>query len=431
MSAADGAGSLPIEHQQGAVFATIFGSFLVRLAGAATGVMLGIFLARLHRSGTAETSAMALGLLMGAFYLSELVGAPICGFLVDRKGVRLFLLAGPILGVLAEFLFAGRFHLSGLLTARLLQGLTTALTIPAALAFLSELTEAESTRASAAGRGVIMGWFEVGSIGGLAAGNIVGGFLWEGLRQDGFLPLAVLYGVAALLFVVINPATRPRKNHSLAASLAGLREAIDLVPCWLAVNAAAGLWFGHAAYQLSGANPRPHQQLTVGFSGAMIGIIFGVYTLLFAFGTIGWGSVLGRFPVGRAMRVGALGLLFAMVSLLGINHAPSFRSESFWLFVLLGILALAAETAFTPAALTMLASRSDGSRGGRGAVMGVYSTLLGGGQLLGVLIGGLVASYQGVDGMIAATLVLAVIGLVTIPRDRAEEVKDWGLGVGG
>jgi len=391
--------------------------------------MLGIFLARLHRVGVPGTSAMAVGLLMGAFYLSELIGAPICGFLVDRRGVRFFLLAGPILGVLAEVLFAGPVHLLGFTAARSLQGLTTAFTIPAALAFLSELTEVKPSAASDHGRGLAMGWFEVGSIGGLAAGNVVGGYLWQDLDRAGFLPLAILYAVAAVLFVVVKPVTRRSTGRSLAESLAGLRHALDLVPCWLAVNAAAGLWFGHAAYQLSGAHPRLHQQLTAGFSGSTIGIIFGIYALLFAVGTIGWGALLGFVPLTRAMRIGSIGLLFAAISLLGINHAPSLHGNTFWIFVLLGVLALGAETAFTPAALTLLAARSDGAVEGRGAVMGVYSMLLGGGQLLGVLIGSVVAGAHGVDGMIAATLVLGVIGLLTIPADnRSTRVAMVGIG---
>jgi hypothetical protein len=128
------AGTLEDSHSRPFLVATIAGSFLVRLGGAATGVMLGLMLAHLHRTGAAQSSAMAASLLFGVFYLSELLGAPIAGFLIDRRGVRALLLAGPILGIAAEALFATPTHLGLLTVARLLQGLTTACTIPAALA---------------------------------------------------------------------------------------------------------------------------------------------------------------------------------------------------------------------------------------------------------------------------------------------------------
>lgn len=399
-----------------AIIATIFASFLVRLSGAATGVMLGLLLANLHRAGDRQSSAMAVGLLMGAFYLSELLGAPIIGFLVDRKGARLFLLAGPLLGLAAEALFAGPFRFPGLILARMLQGLTTACTVPAALAFLSEITLNREREEANGHRGQTMGWFEVGSIGGLAAGNMAGGFLWDGLQRVGFWPLAAIYALAAVIFVIIRADSRKAGPHAPSASLAGLRQAIDLIPCWLAINAAAGLWFGHAAYQFSGANPRLDQLLTTGFSGTTIGVIFGVYALLFAVGTIGWGALLGRVAIPRAMRIGTVGLLLSAAALAGINHGDSFEGALFWFWMVLGVIGVAGATAFTPAALTLLAARSDRVREGRGAVMGVYSMLLGGGQLLGVIVGGAVATAYGVDGMIIATAVLGVIGFASIPR---------------
>lgn len=416
---------LPAAWQILAIVATIFGSFLVRLSGAATGVMLGLLLSNLHRAGAGQSSAMAVGLLMGAFYLSELLGAPIIGFLVDRKGARLFLLAGPLLGLAAEVLFAGPFRFPGLILARALQGLTTACTVPAALAFLSEITlnregEREREREQANGhRGQIMGWFEVGSIGGLAAGNMAGGFLWDGLHRMGFWPLAAIYALAAAIFVIIRADSRKAGTDARPASLAGLRQAIDLVPCWLAMNAAAGLWFGHAAYQFSGANPRLNQLLTSGFSGTTIGMIFGGYALLFAAGTILWGALLARVAIPRAMRVGTIGLLLSAAALAGINHGSSFSGGLFWFWMVLGVFGVAGATAFTPAALTLLAARSDRVREGRGAVMGVYSMLLGGGQLLGVILGGAVATAYGVDGMILATATLGIIGLASIPHGEA------------
>jgi MFS family permease len=396
----------------------VAGSFLVRLSGAATGVMLGFFMADLHRSGAGQSSARVVGLLSAAFYLSELIGAPIAGFLIDRRGFRPFLLAGPAFGVAAEVLIASPSHLAVLTIARLLQGLTTACTIPAALAFLSDATAKETSS-----RGRIMGFFEVASIGGLAAGYVVGGLVWDGLHRPGFWILASIYAFAVAIFVVIKASERERVGRPIAESFAAIRQVTGLAPSWLALNAAAGLWFGQAAYQFSGPHPMLHQQLTHPMPVRDIGIIFGVYTLLFAIGTIGWGWALARVPWGFALRVGVLGLIATAIAILGVNHADEIGSWATVAFVGVAILALAAQTAFTPAALTMLAGRSDSVRHGRGAVMGVYSMLLAGGQLIGSVVGALVAEQWGIDGMIGATIVLGLVALATIPRAGSGETE--------
>lgn len=393
------------------VTATIVGSFLVRLGGAATGVMLGLLLSSMHRRGMAYSSAMVVSLLMASFYLSELVGAPVAGLLIDRRGLRPLLIGGPIFGVVATVLIAIPSHVLLLTAARLLQGLTTACTVPAALAFLSD-----DRQVGEGSRGRIMGFFEAGSIGGLAIGYTLGGLLWDLLHRDGFWDVIVVYGIAVGLFAFVKATGASKVKRPPSATWRAVRRTGDLVPAWLALSAAAGLWFGQAAYQLSGAHPRAEQLLTHGLSGSTIGVIFGAYTLLFASGTIGWGYFIGRLSTTTAMRLGTLGVVASSIALLGLNHARGFAGLLFVASLALGVVSLAVETAFTPAALTLLASRSDTVPEGRGAVMGVYSMLLGAGQLIGAALGGLFAMPWGVDGLVFATLILGAIGLCTVPQ---------------
>src|SRR5579875_3027435 len=237
--------------------ATILGSFLVRAAGAATGVMLGFMLANIYRRGGGESSPMAISLLMITFNASELIGAPLAGLLIDRLGLRPLLLAGPILGIIAEIFFFAPSRLGLLAVARLVQGLTTACTVPAALAFLSDTSHRIGER------GRIMGFFEVGSIGGLAVGYTVGGVLWDHLHRDGFFDLLLIYLVGLAMFALVRGRPkRPKQLHGF--DWQAIKHAADLMPSWLALNAAAGIWFGQAAYQFSGAHPRPDQLLSFG-----------------------------------------------------------------------------------------------------------------------------------------------------------------------
>ena len=394
----------------GSLLSAVLGSFFVRLGGAATGVMLGFFFAGLHRAGLGQSSEMALSFLTAVFYLSELVGSPICGFLVDRRGARFVLLAGPILGIISEVFLATPSHFAVLGVARLIQGLTAAFTVPAALAYLSDATQHHP-----AGRGRIMGLFEVGSIGGIAVGYALGGYLWHWLHRPGFWLLAGLYTIAIGLFVFVRSDKRTTASPSPTASFRAIGRAVDLMPSWLAINAAAGIWFGQAAYQLSGGHTRESQLLTIGLSDVTIGTVFGIYVLLFAIGTIGWGLSLNRVGLTLPLRLGPVGMLIGAAALFEINHGVQFSGMEFGLWLAVGVVGVGVETAFTPAALTLLAARSDVVSSGRGAVMGVYAMLLAGGQLAGTLVGGVAAAALGVDGMIIATVVVAIIGYLTLP----------------
>jgi MFS family permease len=401
----------------GSLLAAILGSFFVRIGGAASGVMLGLFMAGQHRAGIAGSSALVVGLLTAAFYLSELLGSPICGFIVDRRGVRSVLLAGPVLGVVAAALCAVPSHVLLLSVARLVQGLSAALTVPAALAFLSDATQGHLNT-----RGKIMGFFEVTSIGGIAVGYALGGYLWHWLHRPGFWILASLYTVAVSLFVFIRAERMGKSARVPSTSFRAIGHAVDLMPSWLALSAAAGLWFGQAAFQLSGGHTRPNQLLTVGLSDTTIGMIFGVYTLLFAMGTVSWGFALNRTRLAFPMRLGPLGMIVGALALFEINHASTMGGTWFFSWLVVGIVGIAIETAYTPAALTLLAARSDVVRSGRGAVMGVYAMLLAGGQLAGALLGGIAAQEYGVDGLIGVTVVLAVLGFLTLPTLAAERI---------
>jgi predicted MFS family arabinose efflux permease len=75
----------------------------------------------------------------------------------------------------------------------------------------------------------------------------------------------------------------------------------------------------------------------------------------------------------------------------------------------------------TPAALGLLADMSERFPSDRGAIMGLYSVFLALGQIIGSLIGGIAADWQGIDGMFIATLVLLGIAVVPLSQLRTQE----------
>jgi hypothetical protein len=76
------------------------------------------------------------------------------------------------------------------------------------------------------------------------------------------------------------------------------------------------------------------------------------------------------------------------------------------------------ESGFTPAALSLLAA-AVGPRAGRGAAMGVYSFLLSLGALAGSAIAALVGRWAAIDGLIYATVALALAAVVLLRQLRS------------
>ncbi len=77
------------------------------------------------------------------------------------------------------------------------------------------------------------------------------------------------------------------------------------------------------------------------------------------------------------------------------------------------------ESGFTPVALAHLADIAERHDASRGAALGLYSLLLGLGQLLGNVIGAPFAAKWQMDGVLVLTGILAVVALGAVRLTRA------------
>jgi predicted MFS family arabinose efflux permease len=82
--------------------------------------------------------------------------------------------------------------------------------------------------------------------------------------------------------------------------------------------------------------------------------------------------------------------------------------------------AVLVDSGFTPAAFAHLADLTDVHTESRGGAMGLYSLLLGPGQLIGAGIGARFAARWQMDGVLCATALLAAASLVGVGRMGAE-----------
>lgn len=263
---------------------------------------------------TAENgrSAVASGLLMGAFGFARLLSNLPAGVLVDRVGLRTAALLG--LGVL----FAGSllaiaplgFHV--LMAAIAIQGAGSALFSTAAMTALV-------MKAGPERRGAAMSWFQSSLLLAFAVGPLVGGLLVGPLGAHvPFMAQAVL-AVAAVAAVRLLPAAAPAPATSGPGQPVAAPASSLIGPALV-----AGAVMGFAAFFArigAGWTVIPNVGLTtLGLTPGMIGAIVGVGTAanlavmpLSAAGIDRWGA-------GRTL---AAATVATLVSLVGMAIAPT------------------------------------------------------------------------------------------------------------
>jgi MFS family permease len=193
------------------------------------------------------------------------------------------------------------------------------------------------------------------------------------------------------------------------------------MPTWLAINAILGLWALQAPLLLKGNVHDEGQFLMKGISATSIGIGEAVFAVFFGVGLLFWGLVYARFRRTTMLMYGVGAFAVLTLDILLINHFGGVSNDVLYPLVGLGLVALFVLSGATPAALGLLADVSEGFEEDRSAIMGLYSVFLGLGQVIGAVIGGLAATWRGIDGLVVATVILLAIGFAALLNLRHRE----------
>ncbi len=418
------------EHLNGSLITAIVVGFLLRCASGATGVLLGFYLNRVVSGADQAINPGVIAGLTTAFFVVELLLAPVFGSWSDSIGRKPFLLAGPIIAGLAVQLHPLTTFLWVITIGRLLEGLATSATTPGTLGFLSDMTSGHPAL-----RGRVMGLYELGSLVGIGLGPVVGGRLWDFLKEDGLHWIALLDFLAAVLVLLFIRESRPAHAPAAPAaeagtvteaatvtrtpgwgerlrsyrSLLGLRRLWQFAPAWIAINGVVGLWFNHVTPLLSRGYRSPTQLLQGGWTGAEVSNLFIIFGLSLMVGIYFWSHFYARLRKTNIMLMSIGGALALCVVLFVINMQLLPPPLGTWGLVPLVVVAIFFESAFTPVALAYLADVTEGQVRNRGAVMGLYSVFLALGQVLGATIGVPFIDLFGFNGLLLATVLLVVV----------------------
>ena len=412
--------------------AVLAGTFTLRFSTGLTGAMYSLYLADLAKHGGQEVGAEVVGLFAALFFVSELALSPLFGILSDRLGHHRVMLYGPMFGGVAAILTGLTVSLPILGATRLLEGASTAASVPSILGFIALATAgSEVLRGKAAAR------FEGATLAGLGVGFIVAPKLFEAIGPTAFFLNAGVYAISFLIYR-LGVSDPEGEREAVASAHVGLRRYVHLVrsahvlllaPTWIAVNASIGLWFSQSLFQFSKRNPKfPEQQLMRGFDANQITVAAIVIAIVFGIGLLYWGNRFKNLRRTTIILYGIVGGAVLVVAGLVVNHAgdlPAVVPIGGALLAGGGLFVLAGAT---PAALGLLADISERFPSDRGAIMGLYSVFLGIGQIIGSLIGGVAASWHGIDGMLLATMALLGVALLPLARLRAQEHEIGGPG---
>ena len=389
----------------------LFGYGLVRIAGAASGVLVGLYVADLanHRP---SVGVALVGTLGAVSYTAELLSALPLGIAADHIPRRVLVSGGALLGAAATQLFGMSGQVSIFFLSRSLEGMAAAAIAPALLAHLTDITAGDRAL-----RARVMSYFELSLLGGLGVGGLLAGQLWERLQSGAFSMVAGVYLVAMVCLGVGAAGTRFRPVEQWQGWGAVLRDSSlrHFAPLMLCVSAIVGLWLGPTLPFLLTHPSTAHQYMAGLYAqhpGAVGWLLLG-YSLVFATGLVGWSQLLPRVSAHFAMRVALLAMLVVCGGLSLLNSSSNYSPGARWIIGTGTAALIMVESGFTPAALVWLTG-SLGPRTGRGAAMGAYSVLLGLGAVVGSLLAAALAPWFAVDGLIFATFSMAVLGLLLL-----------------
>jgi MFS family permease len=327
---------------------------------------------------------VAVGFVVGCFFVATLLARPLAGRLGDERGRRVVIIGGAAVMAAAIAAFPLASNVAVLAALRFIQGVGEA-------AFYVGAATAVTDLVPAARRGQAVSYFSGALYGGIALGPLVGEWvLGDGHYNRVWALAAGLGALAALLAVGLREPPRPVRTGPRAR----LVHPAGLVP-----GSAFGLGtFGYAAF----AAFMPLYAPSLGLGGSAP--VFGLYAGLTLAGRLLGARIPDRLGPSTTARAGLVTMATGM-AVLGGWHTVA----GLWT----GTAVFAAGNAFMFPALLSLAldAAPDGERA---AVVGTVVAFFDLGQGAGALLLGPMVTVAGYTGPFAAGAVAACAGLVLL-----------------
>jgi multidrug resistance protein len=336
-------------------------------------------------------SPTAIGLLVAAYSLLQLVLAPLWGRASDRFGRRPVLLLGLTGSVVSYLLFAVAGSYTVLLVSRLIDGASGA-PINVAQAYLADETR---TTQRARAMGIVGAAVGVGFIVGPILGGITAGI---SPMLPGLLAAAIT-AINLLVAVVILPESRQRRQ-STARKAAIPVSWRDLAPA-VSVIFLATLAFSvmYVVFPLFGEQRLGATRSTVSYWFAFVGLVTAIVQGGLLGRLVRWLGEPGTARLGAALLAGG----FLLV-------APSVRGGETTGAFYVALACLGAGFGMAGAAMTGLVSRRTAADR-QGRVLGLTQSASAMARIVGPIAAGAIMQVRSAEGAFLASAVMAAIAL--------------------
>jgi DHA1 family multidrug resistance protein-like MFS transporter len=341
------------------------------------------------------------GLVIAAPFMTAIVATPVWGFVADRVGRKLVVVRAAFgLGITVALMGLAS-TVEALFALRLLQGVLSGF-IAATTGFV--VAETPPQRVSYA-----LGLLQSATATGSVVGPLLGGVVSDafGTRWTFFLVGALCVVSGILVWRGVHEQRKPAGARS--ASVVAPFRIVARTPAVLAILASIGV--AQAAMMLPApifplylehlhAPPRLLSTLT-GLSVGIAGIVMGVAAPL-------WARMSERYGHGRT--------LFACTAGAAVFYAAQAFAPHYVAVVILRALVGAAVAGIIPTLYALLSMRAPAEL--RSSVMGIGSSATLVGNLLGPLLGSLLAASFGMPWVFGASALLMVVLSAANPRAR-------------
>ena len=370
----------------------IFGTLFFSMFGTVTGVGIVVPLLPIYAHDLGA-SGLYIGLIFGAFSISRTFLLPYFGRKSDQKGRKPFIVAGLFAYTVVSLAFMLSNSVESLIALRFLQGIASAMIMPAVQAYVGEITPT--------GReGFTMGLFNMSMFLGLSIGPLIGGIIRDRFSLGtSFASMGFLTFLGFMLSFFLLPPTKSERVVS---------RGIEPLPWkWvLQDKEMAGLFFFRLAYAacigVIWSFLPVLADLEFSLSSSSIGILVAIGVFSSGLLHVPMGFMADR--VNRKMMVVAGGLIitYAIFSFDWADSYGDLLSASI-LFGLGGGVSMPA--------LMALAVLKGGEIDGMGSVMGLLAMAHSLGMLVGSLLAGLMMDVSRLRNAFPAGAVMMMLCL--------------------
>ncbi len=353
-------------------------------------------------------NAKQLGMLMAVFSIMQFLFAPVWGSISDRIGRKPVLLIGAFGNFLTQLLMGFSTQYWMLFASRGLAGILSSATLPTAMAFISDSTDAKRR---SGGMGIVGAAMGVGMV----LGPGLGGWFGSTNLSAPFFLAAALSAVAVILIAIFLPESLPvaeraknahnrLKGPQITAMWRELRGPLGFL-LFLAFLINFALANFEGIFSLYAKHRYEYTASDVGTIMTVIGLISALVQ------GVATGPATRRFGEGLVIKVSLIGSAVGFVLMLLANN---------YFTVLLTVgLFVTANAMLRPAIASVMSKQAEG---GQGMAMGLNNAFQSLGRTAGPLWAGALFDINIVFPYLSAAIILfgTYLYSLRVPRERLD-----------